>query len=38
MPITIRSETQQDVKEIVRLLADDVLGAKRERYIEPLPA
>ncbi len=38
MPITIRSSTKQDVKEIVRLLADDALGAKRERYIDPLPA
>lgn len=37
MPITIRSATQQDVKEIVRLLADDALGAIRERYIDPLP-
>lgn len=38
MPITIRSATQQDVVKIVHLLADDVLGAKRERYVNPLPA
>ena len=37
MPISIRVATQQDVPEIVRLLADDDLGAKRERYENPLP-
>lgn len=26
-----------DLKEIVRLLADDELGSKREKYDDPLP-
>jgi len=38
MPIIIRLATKQDVTAIVRLLADDILGAQRERYLEPLPA
>ena len=32
-----RRATRNDVVEIVRLLADDLLGAKRERYEQPLP-
>ena len=34
---TFRRATRADVPDIVRMLADDVLGAKRERYTEPLP-
>ena len=30
--------TRQDVPDIVRLLANDPLGAKRERYEDPLPS
>lgn len=30
--ITIRKATKEDVPEIVRLLADDMLGSKRENY------
>lgn len=37
MTIKIRLATRKDVSEIVRLLAEDVLGSKRERYEEPLP-
>lgn len=33
----MRSATRQDVSEIVRLLSDDELGAKRERFQDPLP-
>jgi ribosomal protein S18 acetylase RimI-like enzyme len=33
----LRRATAQDLPAIVRLLADDPLGAKRERYEEPLP-
>ena len=32
-----RVATRADVVDIVRLLADDALGAKRERYVLPLP-
>ncbi|MFM1653027.1 GNAT family N-acetyltransferase [Brevibacillus sp. B_LB10_24] len=32
-----RMATKRDVKEIVRLLADDELGSKREKYEDPLP-
>ena len=35
---TIRPATVADLPAIVRLLADDPLGATRERYEEPLPA
>ena len=35
--IKIREARREDVPEIVRLLADDALGAKRERYEDPLP-
>ena len=34
----LRRATAQDLPAIVRLLADDPLGAKRERYQVPLPA
>ncbi|WJY27538.1 MULTISPECIES: GNAT family N-acetyltransferase [Sporosarcina] len=34
----IRQATRADVPAIVRLLADDELGAQRERYEDPLPA
>lgn len=33
----IRAAVQSDLAEIVRLLADDELGATRERYEDPLP-
>jgi len=36
--ITFRPASRTDLPEIVRLLADDPLGAKRERYELPLPA
>lgn len=32
-----RKATEKDVPAIVRLLADDELGAKRERFEEPIP-
>lgn len=32
-----RKANEEDLQAIVRLLADDELGAKRERYEEPLP-
>jgi ribosomal protein S18 acetylase RimI-like enzyme len=35
--VTVRSATREDVPAIVRLLADDMLGAKRER-VDDLPA
>ena len=38
MAIQIRLATREDVSDIVRLLADDVLGATRERYEDPLPS
>ena len=36
-PIQLRSATRTDVPAIVRLLADDALGAQRERYEDPVP-
>jgi ribosomal protein S18 acetylase RimI-like enzyme len=36
--IVFRKAQRGDVPEIVRLLADDALGAKRERAEDPLPA
>ncbi|HET9405000.1 MAG TPA: GNAT family N-acetyltransferase [Burkholderiales bacterium] len=36
--LSFRRAARADVPEIVRLLADDALGAKRERYELPLPA
>ena len=38
MNINFRKATRDDVQNIVRLLADDPLGATREKYIEPLPS
>ncbi len=35
--IDIRTAAREDLPAIVRLLADDDLGAARERYAEPLP-
>jgi ribosomal protein S18 acetylase RimI-like enzyme len=35
--IAFRKAERRDVPAIVRLLADDLLGAKRERVEEPLP-
>ena len=35
--LIFRKAIRDDVKDIVRLLADDELGAKRESYIQPLP-
>lgn len=37
-PLSFRSALREDVPAIVRMLADDPLGAKRERLTEPLPA
>lgn len=36
--LEIRLAVQDDLPAVVRLLADDALGATRERYTEPLPA
>lgn len=33
-----RKANQDDLQSIIRLLADDELGAQRERFEEPLPA
>lgn len=33
-----RAATREDLPQIVRLLADDPLGAKREKLADPLPA
>lgn len=35
--VTLRLATRSDVPEIIRMLADDPLGAKRETYASPLP-
>jgi hypothetical protein len=37
-PVRIRLATRDDVPAIIRVLADDPLGATRERYEDPLPA
>lgn len=37
-PIKIRKAKEQDVIDIVSMLADDKLGQLRERYENPLPA
>ncbi len=37
MKLTFRPATIDDRSDIVRMLADDVLGTQRERYEEPLP-
>ena len=36
--VTFRRATRADLDPIVRMLADDPLGAKRETYVVPLPA
>lgn len=36
--LIIRKANKEDLQSIVRLLVDDELGSKRERYVEPLPA
>jgi GNAT superfamily N-acetyltransferase len=36
-PLAFRAATRGDLEKIVRLLADDPLGAKRETYTLPLP-
>lgn len=38
MPFHFRKATRSDVTKIVALLADDALGAQRERFEDPLPA
>jgi hypothetical protein len=35
--VAFRRETHADVPNLVRMLADEVLSAKRERYTLPLP-
>lgn len=37
MNLTFRKATEQDLDSIVRMLSDDILGSKRERYEHPLP-
>jgi ribosomal protein S18 acetylase RimI-like enzyme len=37
MNLKFRQATRADLPEIVRMLADDFLGAQRERFEEPLP-
>ncbi len=37
MEIKFRPAAREDLPEIVRMLADDFLGATRERYETPLP-
>jgi GNAT superfamily N-acetyltransferase len=37
MELKFRRATREDLPEIVRMLADDFLGATRERYENPLP-
>ena len=37
MNLTFRHATSSDLPDIVRMLADDVLGSTRERYERPLP-
>lgn len=37
MNLTFRRATRDDVDDIVRMLADDPLGARREAYAAPLP-
>lgn len=36
IPALFRSATQSDLSKIVRILADDPLGSKREHFSEPL--
>lgn len=35
--LTFRAANENDLVAIVRMLADDALGAKRERFVTPLP-
>ncbi|MER2258648.1 MAG: GNAT family N-acetyltransferase, partial [Priestia megaterium] len=35
--ITFREAVREDLDQIVEMLADDMLGSKRERYELPLP-
>ena len=37
MNLKFRQANLEDLPEIVRMLADDFLGATRERYENPLP-
>ena len=37
MPLSFRIARIDDLREIVRMLADDFLGQQRERYEDPLP-
>jgi len=37
MPLAFRSIRRDDVPAVVAMLADDPLGANRERYADPLP-
>lgn len=37
MDLKYRQATREDLPEIIRMLADDVLGSTRERYETPLP-
>lgn len=37
MNLKFRQATREDLPEIVRMLADDFLGAQRERFENPLP-
>ena len=36
-PLAFRRARAEDVPDIVRMLADDPLGATRERDVSPLP-
>ncbi len=36
-PLTFRRATRDDIPAIIRMLAHDPLGSKRERFAEPLP-
>jgi ribosomal protein S18 acetylase RimI-like enzyme len=36
-PLGFRSARREDLRDIVALLADDPLGAQRERLVDPLP-
>ena len=38
MQLNFRRATRDDLSAIVRLLADDPLGARRESFMDPLPA
>ena len=38
MEITFRSARREDVPHLVKMLADDPIAQKRERYADPLPA